>query len=107
MRRFLTAGALAASMLAILGCCATLDATTRAAQGTIRDLRIIRAELVTQLPDRDVQIRDQVWTLRGLWDNRLGAMIARERGIVAGLAGDRSFDTKAVAHEEGVTSAPR
>ena len=107
MRRFLLACVLVASTLVSLGCCATLDATKRAALGTIRDLRTIRAEVIPQLPDGDVEIGAKTWTLRGLWDNRLGAMIVRERSIVAGIESDKSFDIFMVAKEEGVTTEPR
>lgn len=107
MRRFLTACVLVASMLASLGCCGTYDATKIAAQGTIRDLRIVRKQVVTQLPDGEVQVGGKTWTVRGLWDNRLGSMIARERSIIAGLDRDKTFDIVKVATDEGVTKEPR
>lgn len=107
MRRFLTACALAALTLAALGCCSTSDAMQKAAEGTIRDLRIVRQEVVTKLPDGEVEVGGKTWTVRGLWDNRVGAMIVRERSIVAGLKGDKDFDTTKAASEEGVTKEPR
>lgn len=107
MRRFLTACVLVALMLVSLGCCSTDDAIKTAVEGTIRDLRIVRKQVVTMLPDEDVTVGGKVWTLRGLWDNRLGAMIVRERSIVAGLDGDKEFSTKKVTTEEGVTKEPR
>ena len=107
MRRFLLACALAVSTLAVLGCASTDDATRKAALGTIRDLRIIRAKVIPQLPDGNVEVGTKTWTTRGLWDNRLGAMIVRERSIVAGIEGDKTFDTIKVAAEEGVTKEPR
>ncbi len=107
MRRFLTACALGASMLVSLGCCATLDSTITAAKGSVRDLRTVRAKVVPMLPIDDVKIGNQTWTVRGLWDNRLAAMIVRERSIVAGLTGDKTFDVRAASAEEGVTQEPR
>lgn len=107
MRRILIAGVLVVSTLATLGCCSTVEATKKAAQGTIRDLRIIRAEVITQIPNAEIQIGGKTWTAHGLWDNRLGAMIVRERSIVAGLDGDRAFDTAQASSEEGVTQEPR
>ncbi len=107
MRRFLLACALAVSTLTVLGCASTSDATRKAAQGTIRDLRIIRAKVIPQIPDGPIKIGTKTWTKHGLWDNRLGAMIVRERSIVAGLDGDKTFDTVKVAKEEGVTKEPR
>ena len=107
MRRFLIACVLVASTLAAVGCSTTDDAIRKAAQGTIRDLRIVREQVVTQLPDGNVEVGGKTWTVRGLWDNRLGAMIVRERSIVAGIDGDKTFDTIKVATEEGVTVEPR
>ena len=107
MRRFLLAFALVASTLAAVGCSTTDDATRKAALGTIRDLRIIRAEVIPQIPNGDVEIGGKTWTKHGLWDNRLGSMIVRERSIVAGIDGDKSFDTATTATEEGVTKEPR
>lgn len=107
MRRVLSA--LTACTLAILlaGCCTPNDALKRAASGNTRDLRLIRSEVITQLPTTEVEIGDKTWTLRGLWDNRIAAFLVRARAIEAGLADDKSFDTKQAAKEEGVTTTPR
>ncbi len=105
--RWLTACVLAASTLASLGCCGTDDAIKHAAEASIRDLRSLRSELVPLLPEQSIEVGDKTWTLRGLWDNRLGAMVVRERSLLAGLTTDRSFDTETVAREEGVTQEPR
>ena len=107
MTRFLTAFVLGALMLASVGCLSIDDSIRKAASGTIRDLRIVRAEVVSQLPYGEVVIGDKTWTLRGIWDNRLAAMIVRERSIVAGIDKDKSFDTVKVSKEEGVTKEPR
>jgi hypothetical protein len=107
MRRFLIACVLAVLTLAAVGCHSTDDATRKAALGTIRDLRVVRSQVVTQLPDGDVMVGGKTWTVRGLWDNRLAAMIVRERSIVAGIDGDKKFSTAKAATEEGVTKEPR
>lgn len=107
MRRLLTA--VASSILATLclGCFTTSEATLAAAKGNTRDLRTVRAKLVPMLPEGDVEIIDKTWTIRGLWDNRIAAMIVRARSIEAGLTNDKSFDTTTAANEEGVTKEPR
>lgn len=97
MRRFLTAGALAASMLASLGCCGTLDATKKAAAGNTRDLRLMRDEMVELLPV-DAQ---------SIWDRRLVAFIVRGEAIEAGLSGDKQFDVKASKAKEEARREPR
>lgn len=107
MRRFLTACVLVALMLVSLGCCTTDESITTAVDGTIRDLRIIRAQVIPQIPDGEIKIGDKTWTIHGLWDNRIGAMIVRERSIAAGLVSDKKFSTEKVTTEEGVTKEPR
>ena len=107
MRRALTSVHVVTMAMLFAGCCTTTDALKAAAKGNTRDLRILRTQVVTQLPTDEIEVGGKMWTVRGIWDNRIASFIVKARSIEAGLAKDKSFDVKQASEEEGVTKTPR